>query len=59
MEKFIPVVVIKELSEVDTILPALAYSGIHTAEITFTDCHLGGRAGVPTTASAKDKVFEK
>ena len=35
MEKFIPVVVIKELSEVDTILPALAYSGIHTAEITF------------------------
>ena len=35
MEKFIPVVVIKELEEVDTILPALRFSGIHTAEITF------------------------
>ena len=34
-EKFIPVVVIKELSEVDTILPALKNVGINTAEITF------------------------
>ncbi len=35
MEKFIPVVVIKELSEVDKILPALKNSGINCAEITF------------------------
>nr|MBQ5811859.1 bifunctional 4-hydroxy-2-oxoglutarate aldolase/2-dehydro-3-deoxy-phosphogluconate aldolase [Clostridia bacterium] len=39
MEKFIPVVVIKELSEVDTILPALKANGINCAEITFrTSC---------------------
>lgn len=30
----------------------------HTAEIGFTDCILGGQAGAPTTASAKDKIFE-
>ena len=35
MEKFIPVVVIKELGETDTILTALKKSGIHCAEITF------------------------
>ena len=35
MEKYIPVVVIKELSEVDKILPALKNSGIGCAEITF------------------------
>ena len=35
MEKFIPVVVIKELSETDRILSALKKSGIHCAEITF------------------------
>ena len=35
MEKLIPVVVIKELSEVDKILPALKNSGINCAEITF------------------------
>ncbi len=35
MEKFIPVVVIKELSETDKILTALKNNGIHTAEITF------------------------
>ena len=35
MEKFIPVVVIKELGEVDTILPALKANGINCAEITF------------------------
>lgn len=35
MEKFIPVVVIKELAEVDRILPALQHNGIHCAEITF------------------------
>ena len=35
MEKFIPVVVIKELSETDKILTALKKSGINTAEITF------------------------
>lgn len=35
MEKFIPVVVIKELSETDTILTALKGVGINTAEITF------------------------
>ena len=44
MEKFIPVVVIKELSEVDTILPALKADGINCAEITFR------------TACAKDAI---
>ena len=39
MEKFIPVVVIKELSETDKILTALKSSGIMCAEITFrTSC---------------------
>ena len=35
MEKFIPVVVIKEISETDKILTALKGIGIHCAEITF------------------------
>ena len=35
MEKYIPVVVIKELSETDKILPALKANGINCAEITF------------------------
>lgn len=35
MEKFVPVVVIKELGETDKIMNALKNSGIHTAEITF------------------------
>ena len=35
MEKFVPVVVIKELSETDKILTALKNSGINCAEITF------------------------
>ena len=35
MEKFVPVVVIKELSETDKILTALKGVGINTAEITF------------------------
>ncbi len=35
MEKFIPVVVIKEMSETDKILTALKNNGIHCAEITF------------------------
>ena len=35
MEKYVPVVVIKELSETDKILGALREYGIHTAEITF------------------------
>ena len=39
MEKYIPVVVIKELDEVDKILPALINNGINCAEITFrTSC---------------------
>lgn len=39
MEKYLPVVVVKEVGELDRILPALQKSGIHTAEITFrTDC---------------------
>ena len=39
MEKFVPVVVIKELSETDRILTALKNNGIHCAEITFrTSC---------------------
>ena len=35
MEKYVPVVVIKELSETDKILTALQQNGINTAEITF------------------------
>ena len=35
MEKYLPVVVIKELDETDKILSALKNNGIHTAEITF------------------------
>lgn len=35
MEKFIPVVVIKEMSETDTILTALKNNNINCAEITF------------------------
>ena len=35
MEKYVPVVVIKELSETDKILTALKQSGINCAEITF------------------------
>lgn len=35
MEKFVPVVVIKELAETDKILTALKNSDIHCAEITF------------------------
>ena len=35
MEKYVPVVVIKELSETDKILGALSEYGIHIAEITF------------------------
>ncbi len=35
MDKYIPVVVIKELGEVDKILPALIANGINCAEITF------------------------
>ena len=35
MEKFIPVVVIKDLSETDRILTALKHNNIHCAEITF------------------------
>jgi len=39
MDKYIPVVVIKELAEVDKILPALKAHGINCAEITFrTSC---------------------
>lgn len=39
MEKFVPVVVIKEVLETDKILTALKNSGIHCAEITFrTSC---------------------
>jgi len=35
MDKYIPVVVIKELADVDKILPALKANGISCAEITF------------------------
>ena len=36
---------------------AIGLSMDHTEAISFTDCHLGGYAGAPTTASAKDHVF--
>ncbi|MBO5210875.1 MAG: keto-hydroxyglutarate-aldolase/keto-deoxy-phosphogluconate aldolase, partial [Clostridia bacterium] len=35
MEKFVPVVVIKELEETERILTALRANGINCAEITF------------------------
>ena len=35
MEKYVPVVVSKELSETDKILTALKHNGINTAELTF------------------------
>ena len=35
IDKYIPVVVIEELEEVDKILPALKTNGINCAEITF------------------------
>ncbi len=42
MEKFVPVVVIKEIGETDKILKALKASGINCAEITFrTACAKG------------------
>lgn len=44
MQKYIPVVVIKELNETDKILTALKHSGINCAEITFR------------TACAKDAI---
>ena len=45
MEKFIPVVVIKEMSETDTILTALKNNNINCAEITFrTACAAGAIA---------------
>ena len=46
MEKYIPVVVIKELSETDKILSALKADGINCAEITFrTACARNMPAG--------------
>lgn len=46
MEKYIPVVVIKELSETDKILSALKADGINCAEITFrTACTRNMPAG--------------
>ncbi len=38
---------------------AIGLSMEHTEAIDFKNCNLGGYAGVPTTASAADKVFEK
>ena len=37
---------------------AIGLSMENTEAVAFTDCILGGRAGAPTTASHKDKVFE-
>ena len=50
MEKFIPVVVIKELSETDKILTALKKSGINCAEITF---RTAAAAGIIKKAAAQ------
>ena len=36
---------------------ALSFS--NTKGVQVNNCHLGGRVGVPSTASAKDKLFEK
>lgn len=38
---------------------AIGLSMEHTELIEFKDCNLGGYAGVPTTAAAKDKIFER
>ena len=45
-------------TRVDVVEAQVGLSMENTEAVCFTDCHLGGRAGVPTTASAKDKVFE-
>ena len=50
MEKFIPVVVIKELSETDKILKALKNNGINCAEITF---RTSAAAGIIKEAAAR------
>ena len=47
MEKFVPVVVIKELSETDKILTALKNNGINTAEITSAPLALPRRSNMP------------
>ena len=31
----------------------------NTEGVTFSDCHLGGKAGVPTQVTAQDKIFGK
>ena len=36
-----------------------ALSMDNTEGVSFTGCHLGGKAGVPTQITAKDKIFEK
>lgn len=36
-----------------------ALSMDNTEGVSFADCHLGGKAGVPTQITAKDKIFEK
>ena len=46
-------------TRVDVDEAAIGLSMSNTRAIAFTDCNLGGYAGVPTTASAKDKVFER
>lgn len=38
---------------------AIGLSMEHTELIEFKDCNLGGYAGVPTMAAAKDKIFER
>ena len=71
MERFIPVVVIKELSETDKILTALKNSGILCAEITFrTACAAEAIAyaakhypdmeiGVPNGHQSRHKCFQQ
>ncbi len=36
-----------------------ALSMDNTEGVNFSDCHLGGKAGVPTQITAQDKIFEK
>lgn len=36
-----------------------ALSMDNTEGVYFSDCHLGGKAGVPTQVTARDKIFEK
>lgn len=47
------------LKNIDVAEVKNALSMDNTEGVYFSDCHLGGKAGVPTQVTAKDKIFEK